>query len=133
MEFLSLLRRPLREVTGVSPRWSNSSKLIILSFFSGKGMVFFNPVKMLLIFSGPFISGRLVSGLLGSGRFVSGGLENCWTNWLTPGLVFSIVEAAARVNWFIRSGFCLMISSMPGIADLNMVLDMCTMMPAEAI
>jgi hypothetical protein len=41
-----------------------------------------------------------------------------------PGFpLFPIVFTAADVNCFINSGFCLIISSIPGIADLNKVFD----------
>ena len=42
-------------------------------------------------------------------------------NPLNPGLVFCILFTAALVNCCIISGFCRIISSIPGIDDLNIV------------
>ena len=44
----------------------------------------------------------------------------------------SVIFTAAFVNWLIKSGFCRIISSMPGIADLNMVFVMCIIIPDAA-
>ena len=48
-------------------------------------------------------------------------------NPANPGLVALIEFTAACVNFCMSSGFCFMMSSMPGMADLNMVLVMCSM------
>ena len=71
---------------------------------------------------GPMKSG----GIFGAG---GGGPPRCCMRPLInppkPGFSLDIELAAACVNWLINSGFCLIMSSMPGIEDLNMVLVMC--------
>ena len=80
-----------------------------------------------------------------SGRFAGGAVRSLWLrfvcvcaggggglsllapgiklpiNPLNPGLVFCILFTAALVNCCIISGFCRIISSIPGIDDLNIV------------
>ena len=78
---------------------------------------------MSLMSDGPFMSGRFGADCDCEGPappIELMKLEN-------PGLVDPMELTAAWVNFCMRSGFWRMMSSMPGIADLNMVLVMCSM------
>jgi len=108
------------------PPWANAPLAIEIS----ARPVFIDPLLFPALFGGggiPFGPWVAIGG--------GGGLEpvgicgspiNPPINPENPGLEPAIELTAADWNWRIRSGFCLKISSIPGIADLNIVLDIWT-------